>query len=219
MSGIAIQSGMLGSAAGGATPPSIVFTDSYLDADNPSTLTTFAGANLGTSENKLVVVTFGSRDDDGGEPDYKTATIGGVAMTSVIQHDAEKGTQCMYQLETTQSVADIVVNHNDTFVGGAISVYAIYGLSSITPTATASVQTSTPSISVPAGGFAILLTTNRDGVVTIDSGDFTADVNGAIVKVSSNTSVTTGHHTNSGATSSKSATLNNSQKAVLAAWV
>lgn len=157
------MSGNLGINRGHRTTDDSV-TVSFLGGETETaTFTTYSssGFSLGTAaaDRSIIVACFGS--DDSGTESVSSATIAGVSAT--ILHTVQSSSTVQMSCEfvgaavPTGTTGDISIVWDGDWRRGGIAVWAVYGLNSLTPGATASVTTSgagtkTLDVNTSAGG-------------------------------------------------------------------
>lgn len=164
MLGMPLTMGMLKS-----TGKSVSFRAFTFDDTNKTTYT-FTAVDIGSpASNRYIVVGVVNSDTGATRATQNSVTVGGAACTSKVTIETN-GTAGNPRTDlwlsnspvTSGSTADIVVTLSGTDTSCAIVVWAVYGITSTTPHATATDVGTTLAVTInqPAGGVLIALSSN-----------------------------------------------------------
>jgi len=125
-------------------------------AEAGGTSKTFSSVPIGNATYDRMVVVCVKGDGGGGQP--TSVTVGGISATSIVAVASGPQYNSIWAaIVPTGTTANIVVNRSNDPDRQGISVYAVYGKTSVTASATASdiVNPYTQSITIPSRGVAI----------------------------------------------------------------
>jgi len=153
------------------------------NAADPANLTTytFSAQAIGTAASDRYVIVGVAGSNTASEP--STVTVGGVSATKVVGTAGGNHSAGLWvALVTSGSTADIVVTWPGSIDRCAIGVWSSTGLSSVTPsnTATSNATPGSCTVTTLAGGFAIAFSHLGYGTVTWSGTGVTQDFNTSI---------------------------------------